>query len=40
MIQVNAILRYIGVESQDDVDLLISLFYQGQDEDDENLYVE
>eukprot|EP00396_MALV-II-16_sp_LP-1_P000175 gene175-64_t len=36
VIQVNAILKYVGVDSQEDV----SLFYQGQDEDDETLYVD
>jgi len=40
VLQIDAILRYIGVESQEDVDLLVSLFYQGQDEDDETLYVD
>lgn len=28
------------VESQEDVDLLVSLFYTGQDEDDDSLYVD
>ncbi|CAD7945555.1 unnamed protein product [Amoebophrya sp. A120] len=40
VIQVNAILKYIGVESQEDLDLLTSMFYQGQDDDDETLYVD
>merc|ERR1711881_365540 len=40
VLQIDAILRYVGVESQEDVDLLVSLFYQGQDEDDETLYVD
>merc|ERR1712100_314184 len=40
VLQIDAILRYIGVESQEDVDLLVSLFFQGQDEDDETLYVD
>merc|ERR1712146_73669 len=30
----------IGVESQEDVDLLVSIFYHGQDEDDEALMVD
>ena len=33
----DAILRYIGVEGQEDVDLLVTIFYHGQDEDDEAL---
>merc|ERR1719386_82769 len=40
VLQIDAILRYIGVESQEDVDLLVSLFFQGQDEDDETLMVD
>jgi dynein regulatory complex protein 1 len=40
VVQIDAILRYIGVESQEDVDLLVSTFYNGQDEDDETLMVE
>merc|ERR1711907_681042 len=40
VLQIDAILRYVGVESQEDVDLLVSLFFQGQDEDDETLYVD
>ncbi|CAD7962826.1 unnamed protein product [Amoebophrya sp. A25] len=40
VIQINAILNCIGVESQDDMDLLTSMFYQGQDYDDETLYVD
>jgi dynein regulatory complex protein 1 len=32
-------LQSIGLESQDDLDLLVSLFYKGQDEDDEVLLV-
>merc|ERR1719487_1876408 len=35
VLQIDAILRYIGVESQEDVDLLVSIFYHGQDEDAE-----
>merc|ERR1712144_23995 len=40
VLQIDAILRYIGVESQEDVDLLVTLFFQGQDEDDETLMVD
>merc|ERR1719482_2280593 len=40
VLQIDAILRYIGVESQEDVDLLVNLFFQGQDDDDETLYVD
>merc|ERR1712151_797631 len=40
VLQIDAILRYIGVESQEDVDLLVSVFYHGQDEDDEALMVD
>merc|ERR1711998_419776 len=40
VLQIDAILRYVGVESQEDVDLLVGLFYTGQDEDDETLYVD
>merc|ERR1719478_984524 len=40
VLQIDAILRYIGVESQEDVDLLVSIFYHGQDEDDEALMVD
>lgn len=40
VLQIDAILRYIGVESQEDVDLLVSIFYHGQDEDDESLMVD
>jgi dynein regulatory complex protein 1 len=40
VVQIDAILRYIGVESQEDVDLLVTTFYNGQDEDDEALIVE
>jgi len=40
VLQIDAILRYIGVESQEDVDLLVTTFYNGQDEDDESLMVE
>merc|ERR1712061_552319 len=40
VVQIDAILRYIGVESQEDVDLLVSIFYPGQDDDAEDLYVD
>jgi len=40
VLQIDAILRYVGVESQEDVDLLVSIFYHGQDEDDEALMVD
>merc|ERR1719387_1189337 len=40
VLQIDATLRYIGVESQEDVDLLVSIFYHGQEEDDENLMIE
>jgi len=40
VLQIDAILRYIGVESQEDIDLLVSIFYHGQDEDDEALMVD
>mmetsp|Transcript_86809 Transcript_86809/g.280490 ORF Transcript_86809/g.280490 Transcript_86809/m.280490 type:complete len:672 (-) Transcript_86809:69-2084(-) len=40
VLQIDAILRYIGIESQEDVDLLVSIFYHGQEEDDENLIVD
>jgi dynein regulatory complex protein 1 len=40
VMQIDAVLRYIGVESQEDVDLLVQQFYQGQDEDDETLMVD
>merc|ERR1712113_860981 len=40
LLQIDAILRYIGVESQEDVDLLVSIFYHGQDEDDEAIMVD
>jgi len=40
VLQIDAILRYIGVESQEDVDLLVSVFYHGQDEDDEAIMVD
>jgi len=40
VLQIDAILRYIGIESQEDVDLLVTIFYHGQDEDDEALMVD
>merc|ERR1711865_1324756 len=40
VLQIDAILRYINIESQEDVDLLVSIFYHGQDEDDEALMVD
>jgi dynein regulatory complex protein 1 len=40
VMQIDAVLRYIGVESQDDVDILVMQFYQGQDDDDENCTVD
>merc|ERR1719183_1870363 len=40
VVMIDAVLRYVGVESQEDVDLLVSLFYQGQDDDDETLMVD
>lgn len=38
--QIHAVLRYIGVESQEDLDLLVGIFYQGQEVDDEGLMVD
>jgi len=40
VLQIDALLRYIGVEGQADVDLLVQVFYHGQDEDDEALMVD
>ncbi|CBZ50774.1 conserved hypothetical protein [Neospora caninum Liverpool] len=40
LLDANAILKNVGVECQDDLDLLVSIFYQGQDDDDETLYVD
>eukprot|EP00933_Yihiella_yeosuensis_P039320 TRINITY_DN3329_c0_g4_i2.p1 TRINITY_DN3329_c0_g4~~TRINITY_DN3329_c0_g4_i2.p1 ORF type:complete len:667 (-),score=185.13 TRINITY_DN3329_c0_g4_i2:153-2153(-) len=40
VLQLDALLRYIGVEGQEDVDLLVQVFYAGQDEDDEALMVD
>lgn len=38
VLSIDAILKTIGVETQDDIDLLVGFFYQGQDDDDETLY--
>ncbi|KEP61723.1 UNVERIFIED_CONTAM: NBP2b protein, putative [Hammondia hammondi] len=40
LLDADTILKNVGVESQDDLDLLVSIFYQGQDDDDETLYVD
>jgi len=40
VLSIDAILRYIGVENQEDVDLLVGFFFQGQDEDDETMYTD
>jgi len=40
VVQIDAILRYIGVESQEDVDLLVEEFYEGQEDEDEELIVD
>mmetsp|Transcript_8497 Transcript_8497/g.24955 ORF Transcript_8497/g.24955 Transcript_8497/m.24955 type:complete len:670 (+) Transcript_8497:82-2091(+) len=40
VLQIDALLRYIGVESQEDVDLLVTTFYRGQEDDDEALMVD
>merc|ERR1711957_508802 len=40
VLQIDAVLRYIGVEDQDDLDLLVQLFYHGQEDDDEFLVVD
>jgi len=40
VLQIDAILRYVGVETQEDVDLLVSTFYHGQEDDDETLLVD
>lgn len=37
---VDAIMRYVGVENQEEADMLIGFFYQGQDVDDETLYTD
>ena len=37
---IEGILEYLGVKGKSDLDLLISSFYVGQEEDDEELYVE
>jgi len=40
VLMIDAVLRYIGVEDQDDVDLLISVFYSGQEDEDDALFVD
>lgn len=40
VVQITAVLRYIGVEGQEDLDLLVGIFYQGQEVDDEGLMVD
>ncbi|KAF4714368.1 hypothetical protein FOZ62_020939, partial [Perkinsus olseni] len=40
VVEIDAILRSIGCEDQRDVDLLVSQFFRGQDEDDETWLVE
>jgi len=40
VLHIDAILRYIDVQGQEDVDLLVGIFYHGQDEDDEALMVD
>merc|ERR1719217_463423 len=40
ILQIDAILKYIDVQTQEDVDLLVTTFYHGQDEDDEALMVD
>mmetsp|Transcript_28105 Transcript_28105/g.72718 ORF Transcript_28105/g.72718 Transcript_28105/m.72718 type:complete len:672 (-) Transcript_28105:163-2178(-) len=40
VLKIDAVLRCIGVESQEDVDLLVQEFYKGQDDDDETLMVD
>jgi len=40
VLQIDALLRYIAVDGQPDVDLLVQVFYHGQDEDDEALMVD
>jgi len=40
VLQLDALLRYLGVEGQGDVDLLVQVFYHGQEEDDEALMVD
>jgi len=40
VLQIDAVLRYVGVESQEDVDLLVGIFYNGQEDHDENLMVD
>jgi len=40
VLQLDALLRYIGVESQEDVDLLVSVFFRGQEDDDETMLID
>lgn len=40
VLAIDAILRYIGAENQEDVDMLVSFFFQGQDDDDETMYTD
>lgn len=40
VLQLDALLRYIGVESQEDVDLLVSVFFRGQEDDDETMFID
>jgi dynein regulatory complex protein 1 len=40
VLQIDAILRCINVENQADVDLLVEIFYTGQEEHDEALFVD
>eukprot|EP00931_Biecheleriopsis_adriatica_P008853 TRINITY_DN109990_c0_g1_i1.p1 TRINITY_DN109990_c0_g1~~TRINITY_DN109990_c0_g1_i1.p1 ORF type:complete len:634 (-),score=198.19 TRINITY_DN109990_c0_g1_i1:225-2126(-) len=40
VLQIEALLRYIGVEDQRDLDLLVQVFFSGQDVDDEALMVD
>eukprot|EP00397_Hematodinium_sp_SG-2012_P021688 GEMP01022425.1.p1 GENE.GEMP01022425.1~~GEMP01022425.1.p1 ORF type:complete len:682 (+),score=169.67 GEMP01022425.1:38-2083(+) len=40
VLSIDAILRYVGAENQEDVDLLVGFFFQGQDEDDETMYTD
>ncbi|EER08673.1 NBP2b protein, putative [Perkinsus marinus ATCC 50983] len=40
VVEIDAILRAIGCDDQRDIDLLVSQFFRGQDEDDETCLVE
>jgi len=40
VLEIDAVLRIVGVESQEDVDLLVGIFYHGQEEEDDNLMVD